>query len=392
MSSRSSCQWRRGDILLRARFLLCLVLLAAVFSACAQSTGGVIEEYLALPVVIHGHRYTLDTLVVRPDAPGRYPLALIAQGSSSAEFSPQEIRSDSFLTFAHDFAHRGWIAAVVMWRGYGTSSGGVMDDAGSCRAPEVGRFLSNHADDLQAAMISLAHRQDVDATKKALVMGLSIGGVSALAVAGRVTMPPIGAAINVSGGVYMDAQPFKPNPACHLFYDDLVIEMGRSATRAAHPGTPTLWLYAVNDPWFSPQLVWRMISAWRTAGGLAELKTFAPFQNDGHKMMLNEAGRRLLMPEIDHFLRAHGFPTWDERPWASFLTRLNNADRGLAYDYLRSGTTEKALARGSNGQGFYWYSGAATLAVARDEALKLCQQHTHEPCSIIAENFQLLAH
>jgi len=389
MSSLFACQWRRGDVPLRARFLLCVALFAAVFSARAQTTGGVIEEYLALPVVIHGNRYTLDTLVVRPDAVGRFPMALIAQGSSSPEFSPQDIRPDSFRSLAHDFAHRGWVAAVVMWRGYGTSSGSVRDDAGSCKAPEAGLFLSDHADDLQAAMISLAHRQDVDATKKALVMGLSIGGVSALTLAGRVTMPPVGVVVNVSGGVYMDAQPFKPNPACHLFYDDLVIEMGRNASQAT--AIPTLWLYAANDPWFSPQLVWRMISAYRTAGGLAELKTFPPFQNDGHKMMLSEAGRRLLLPEIDRFLRAHGFPTWDERPWEGFLGQLSYDDRVQVYDYLRSGSTEKALARGQNGQGFYWYSGAPTAAAAREAALKLCHQHTNDACTIIAENFQLFS-
>lgn len=377
---------------MRPLFSLCLALLAVAFVARAQAAGGVFEEFLALPVVIHGHRYTLDTLVVHPDAPGRYPLALIAQGSSSSEFSPQDIRPDSFRSIAHDFAHRGWTAAVVMWRGYGTSSGSVVDDAGTCKAPEAGRFLSDHADDLQAAIISLAHRSDVDSTKKALVMGLSIGGVSALTVAGRVTMPPVGAVINVSGGVYMDAQPFKPNPGCHLFYDDLVIEMGRNAHNVAttHTAIPTLWLYAANDPWFSPQLVWRMISAWRTAGGLAQLKTFPPFQNDGHKMMLSEAGRRLLLPEIDRFLRAHGFPSWDERPWEGFLGQLSYDNRALVYDYLHSGSTEKALARVPDGRGFYWYSGAATPADARDAALKLCHRRTGVTCDIIAENFQLL--
>jgi pimeloyl-ACP methyl ester carboxylesterase len=378
------------------RLVVCIALAAGFFGGRAFAGppyATVDEEQLQLAVSIRGQPYILETLIVRPsESGGRFPLALIAQGSSAPAFGPRDLHATGLRTWAHDFAHRGWVAAVVLWRGYGRSTGEISDDSGNCEVPRVGRYLNDHADDLQAAIEALATRPEVDPSRGAIIMGLSIGGASALALAGRKAALPIRAVINVSGGLYYDAQPFRPNPACDMFYNDLVIEMARyGGAAAASERVPTLWLYSANDPWFSPALAGRMLTAYRNAGGRAELTMFPPFEEDGHKMFLRETGRRMLLPEIDRFLRKNTLPTWDEGDWEPLLARLGQADQDTVLAYLRTGPTEKALALGPGGTGAYWHSGDASLEAARTGALNSCRERTGGACTIAAENFRPVA-
>ena len=384
---------------IRLGLVVCITLAASFFGwpvFADQPYPTVEEEQLELTVSVRGRSYLLETLIVRPPETGRrFPLALIAQGSSTVGFGPKDLHAAGLRTWAHDFAHRGWVAAVVIWRGYGTSTGDISEDSGNCEVPRAGRYLNDHADDLQAAMEALATRPEVDPSRGAIIMGVSIGGASALALAARKAVLPIRGVINVSGGLYYDAQPFRPNPACEMFYNDLVIEMARfgggAAAASERNGVPTLWLYAANDPWFLPALVGRMLTAYRNAGGRAELTMFPPFEEDGHKMFLRETGRRLLLPEIDRFLRRNALPTWDEGAWEPLLAKLSQADRDTVLAYLRTGPTEKALAFGRGGTGAYWHSGDASLEAARASALNSCRERTNGACTLAAENFWLVA-
>ena len=369
----------RDRLLLRVAFAGLLLGTPAGWARC-MADADVVEERLSLPVAVNGRAEKLEALLVRPAVGDHFPIALIVNGSWS---KPRELHASDLAQFAHDFAHRGWLGASVMWRGYGTSSGVDQWEAGTCTAPGTGRFLDAHADDLAAALATLRARRDVDPAI-ALGVGVSIGGASMLDLAAR-SDRPLTAVINISGGIYLDAKPFHPDPRCGPFETDLVREF--SSFGAA--GVPTLWLYAKNDPWFRPQLVGRMLDAYRAGGGKVDFNMFPPFGNDGHTLFRQDASP-LTQPAIDRFLRANQLPALaGDDAFAPLLAVLSSDDRHDVERYLRA-PTEKALAIPETGAGLYWYFGVRSLGVARREALAYCRAESKEGCRVISENQTLL--
>lgn len=270
-----------------------------------------------------------------------------------------------------------------MRRGYGASDGEAAEDAGTCAMPDVGRYLDANADDLQAALRSVARRPDAD-MGRVLAIGESSGGAAAMALAARPSVA-LSAVVNVSGGVGQRVGPFRPAPGCALFESDLVWNFARFGAAAR---APTLWLYAENDSWFRPGLVGRMRAAFTGAGGRAELVMLPPFRDDGHTMFYAAGGGRRLLPELDRFLRANKLPTWDEAPFAPLLAHMPGSGRLSVQKYL-SDPTEKALALAPGG-GAYWRQGERTAAEARKHALARCKEKAGVDCVLAADNFHPL--
>jgi len=280
----------------------------------AQSApdAAVIENSDRLPVIIGSRDYALDALIVRRPGMDKLPVALITHGANPGD--PRAATTEWLTGWAHDLAHRGWLAVAVMRRGYGKSEGEVADDAGTCTAPDVGRYLDAHADDLEATLRSIAQRPDAD-MDHVVAIGDSAGGAAVMALAARSSVR-LSAVVNVSGGLGRRLGPFRPDPACAQYDSDLVWNFARFGS-TAH--MPTLWLYAENDSWFRPGLVGRLRAAFTGSGGKAGLVMLPPFQGDGHTMFFAPGGRQLLLPELDGFLRANGLPTWDEATFATLL-------------------------------------------------------------------------
>jgi len=358
--------------------------MAFLMPAMAQTTmptADVLEEALRLPVAIGGQDYALDVMIVRRVGTDKLPVALITHGAKPG--NPRGATTDWLRGWAHDLAHRGWLAVAVMRRGYGASEGEAAENAGTCASPDVGRYLDAHADDLEAALRSVARRPDAD-MDRVLAVGDSSGGAAVMALAARKSVP-LGAMVNVSGGLAYGHQPFQHDLACAAYESDLVWNFGRFGV-SAH--MPTLWLYAENDSWFRPGLVSRMQAAFTGSGGRAQLVMLPPFQGDGHTLFSAAGGRWLLLPELDGFLRAQGLPTWDAAPFKPLLTRLSPADRPGMQEYLRQ-PTEKALALGPAG-GLYWWEGSDTLDDARAQALAYCKRKAGAGCTLAAEDFRPL--
>lgn len=362
---------------------LILTSLAGAQRAAAQIAPSteVAEEPTRLPVTIDGKAYVLDALVVRLPGEGRLPVALVTHGANPG--NPRGADLDWLRGWAHEMAHRGWLAVAVMRRGYGASEGEAADDAGTCSSPDVGRYLDAHADDLEATLHSVARRPDAD-MGRVLAIGDSAGGAAVMALAAR-TAVPLAGVVNVSGGLLRRLGPFRPDPACAPYESDLVWNFARFGAAAR---MPTLWLYAENDSFFRPGLVSRMRAAFTGSGGRADLVMLPPFRDDGHAMFFAPGGRRLLLPELDRFLRTNGLPTWDEAVFASLLTRLSLRDRQGIEDYLRL-PAEKALALAPAG-GVYWSQSRPTGDDARTEALTYCKQQVRADCTLAAVNFHLV--
>ena len=224
--------------------------------------------------------------MVRPAKPeGRLPVALITHGKNAKAADNQYVRADMMLAQARDLAARGWLAVVVIRRGYGQSDGipGVSRGAAymSCENGDLSRGFDVEADDLEAALKVIAERPDADGSR-AIAIGQSLGGGAVLALAARRPAGLLGV-VNVSGGVWRTTP--EGNVCGH---DTLVSAM---ATFGARTRVPSLWLYAENDSLFPPDLVNRMRDAYAKAGGRAELQMLSPVLHDGHYLFADFSGR-----------------------------------------------------------------------------------------------------
>ena len=230
-------------------------------SATASATAGMdnelLEERTFLTVQNDKGRFRLEALVVKPaKADGRLPIALITHGKNAKAAENQALRADMMLPQARDFAARGWLAVVVLRRGYGQSDGlpGVSRGAAymACENADLARGFEVEADDLDGALKVVAARPDADGSR-AIAIGQSLGGGVVLAFAARRPAGLLGV-VNVSGGAWRTNG--EGNVCQH---DDLVAAM---ATLGARTRIPTLWLYAENDSLFPPELVTRMRDAY----------------------------------------------------------------------------------------------------------------------------------
>jgi hypothetical protein len=92
----------------RSLLLAASIVLAVLPCAAAEFH----QEEFRIPFASGSGSY--EALLVRPDEPGQYPLALINQGSPRSAADRPDMTPLSMLPEALEFARRGWAAVVVM--------------------------------------------------------------------------------------------------------------------------------------------------------------------------------------------------------------------------------------------------------------------------------------
>lgn len=285
---------------MRARWLVGLGL-AFGLGVAAASAQGLSAEAIRVPMDAAGPD-GLEALVVTPGTPGRHPLALISHGSPRSAADRPGMSPRGMLPQMNAFARRGFVAAAVMRRGYGTSPGGWAEGYGPCDAPDYLSAGRAGAADLRAAIAALARRPDVDPAR-ILAIGRSAGGFATLALT-EAPPPGLVAAISFAGGR-------GSRQADRVCSEGVLVDAVR--TFGSRSRVPTLWVYAENDRFFRPPLAARLVAAFREGGGRATFVAAPAYGADGHGLF-SLGGQPVWEPIVDAFLAAHGLSNAETVP------------------------------------------------------------------------------
>lgn len=352
---------------------LLFVFLSLAVPASAQNY---FREELRIPFAQAGAK-GLQVILIRPNAAGRYPLAIISHGSPRNAAERMKMTPHSLLPQATEFARRGWAVAIVMRRGYG-NSGGAYAESTVCNSADYVTSGRNGAADIRTAILFLMQRPDIDPSR-IIAVGQSAGGFSSIALSED---PPRGliAVINFAGG----RGSRKPDEVCSP--ERLIEAFGVFGKRSR---VPTLWVYTQNDRFFDAKLAARFHEAFVKAGGNADFTMHPAFDEDGHRLF--SRGVALWTPIVDEFLHKNKLTLRNELlplPKSDLAPPRGLSERGRAeFEKYLAAAPNKAFAVSPQGQ-FGWRSGRGTEDDARNGALENCRKHSSE-CAIYAINDKL---
>jgi dienelactone hydrolase len=360
-----------------------LPLLMVLVTGAAAAEERLLVEETFLPVEIKGQAYKLEALVMKEaGAPGRLPVAIVTHGQAGEVEQRERVAARSQARTAREFARRGWLAVVVVRRGFGRSEGRQFHALRGCRNGDFAPMLDEQADDLEAAIKVIGRRSDAD-LNQVIALGVSVGGATVLNLATR-ELPGLKAVVNVSGGIRPVAREGAPPPTCKP--EDLKPVF---ATFGERGKVPTLWLYAENDSFFPGDYVRQLHETFVVKGGRADFHMFEPIGQDGHTMFVHVDGMLRWIPALDRFLRANKLPSYDPAPLVAAVKELNLTSPGRAvFARYHGRPLEKALAISQSNRFVYAQSGQSDLQEAEAKARAACEERAKEPCRIVLRNFE----
>jgi dienelactone hydrolase len=347
------------------------VLLILFTTAARASDGSLLSTHLMLPVTISGNELPLESFVVRPDHPGRFPLVLVTHGTPGVDGDAffREILNRSPVGYskaAVAFAQRGYAVVSIMRRGFGRSGGGFSESLR--KACDYLPAVRVSAEDVIAAVISLRKEPWVDADH-VILLGHSTGGLAVTAAAAENPAGVVGI-LNFDGGEHALSA---SGQACEP--DNLVNTMAALGRTAR---VPELWIYAENDQSYGPDLARRMFGAYTAGGAPAQLRVLPPFGENGHDLVM-AAPADNWFSSVEPFLAGLALPTAPAVSLPLFAElpippgALPVCQKGFA-NYLANPDDAKAFA--VSRQGGCGTGAGRTVDEARENAVTACKINT----------------
>lgn len=287
------------------RLVCCMGLLAV--TAAAQAA--LHEEQLDVPVQVRDIRgkdiaQTIKVTVFFDDAwTAPVPVLVLNHGRASDPADRVKVGRARFFDASKFFVKRGFMVAVPTRVGYGVSGGEDVEDSGPCSRKNYLPGFSAAAVQTLAVLDAVRHRSGA-APDRAVVIGQSYGGATAVAVA-SMNPPGVQASINFAGGSGGNPQTRPEQPCAQSSLQD----MFRGYGQTAH--VPMLWIYTANDRFFGPRLPKEWFDAYVSAGAKAEFEQFPAHGEDGH--LLFARFPEVWQPRVASFLDALGFTVAAER-------------------------------------------------------------------------------
>lgn len=358
----------------RMRRLGCVFgLLVLLLSPAAADPAlpGLDRQDRMLPITLaDGSQVKLETMILRPDRPGRFPLVLLVHGTlpgtgDALRAALARETPASLLNPAVAFAQRGYAVASIMRRGFGHSDGPFAETlSGPCDDRDYLGVARIAAEDVTGALAALRGEPWVE-PDRVLLMGHSTGGFAVTAAAASNAAGVVGV-LNFEG-----AHGSVPGHTCSP--DRLVADAGIFGSTAR---IPALWLYAENDRSAPPALGRRMFDAYVASGAPAQFQILPPFGVDGHAMVpMGPAD--VWLPAVESFLHQLHLPTsvLVELPPPATIpppVPLNAACAGYFDAYVKAWTDAKAYAWNRDGHCSSVTVAQRTADDAKREALRQC--------------------
>ena len=283
-------------IILRLRVLAVLVPLAGCTGSAPPAARPVIPASGLPFTAAFDSTTTLTGRICAPEGPGPWPIALLNHGSAASpaarpDMQPMTCQAPPVRWFT---AH-GYLTIMPLRRGFGASGGAVAEDTCLCAEADFAASAEAGADDIAASLAAARHLPWVR-PDNALVVGQSTGGWAALAYAGR-NDPGVRAVIAFAPG-----RGAKVYPPPHSVYRPDLLEAA-AAQLGARSRLPVLWIAALNDSYFPPEVTAGLHRAYTGAGGQAVLAMVNPFFDEGHALYSAPGGADLWGPLIENFLQ-----------------------------------------------------------------------------------------
>jgi dienelactone hydrolase len=273
------------------------------------------------------------------------------------------------------------LAVIVPTRvGYGENYGSFdPESSGGCDRMRVEPMAQAASDQVLAALAWARGQPELDVSRW-VALGVSVGGVTSLAVALR-QPPGLVAAINFAGGAggnpeQRPADPCQPEHLARLW-----------STQAGRAQVPSLWLYWDNDRYWGPDIPRRWARAWAEGGGQLEFHALGPVGVDGHSGMSLDMDH--WVPLVEAFLARVGFERTGivARPRPTSYAAVSDIDRvplplsvrENLYRRFLAAPLPRAFAIGPGGQ-----AGYATGDWSLGRALGFCQSRRGESCALYA--------
>lgn len=322
---------------------------------------------------------TITLTSYRPDGPGPHPLVIMNHGRATQDKRAQQGRQ-RYEGLARYLVSKGFAVIVPTRVGYGDSFGSFdPESTGDCRALQPQAAAQAASDQVLATLAHAKTLPWVDTTRW-VVMGQSMGGFTAMAVAGR-RPPGLAAAINFAGGAAGNPDTRSGNPCG----PQVLARLWKA--QAAESKVPMLWLYWLNDRYWGEEIPRTWAAAWREGGGQLEFNQLPPVGSDGHQGLTTDMDH--WVPLVEAFLARAGFTKSGlvPRPPATEFAKIDEADKVPTTDAVREGLyrrflaarTPRAFAVGPQGA-----AGYASGDWALGKALGYCQARHGPPCKLYA--------
>jgi dienelactone hydrolase len=350
------------------------------------------EEVQRLPVTVRdmfgreeSHRIALT--VFRPAGDGPFPLVVMSHGRANQDRRAEQNGRQRFETLARYLVQKGFVVMVPTRVGYGDTFGGSTgqfdpEDAGGCNNTRPEAMALAASSQVLAAVEHGKTLPYVDTTRW-VAMGVSVGGLTTLAVASR-NPPGLVAAINFAGGT--NGNPVeRPGQPCGTTALETLWRK-----QAATAPVPMLWLYWQHDLYWGAKQPLRWAAAWKDGGGTLDFHMLPPWGTepaDGHNGL--GADMNTWVPLVEAYLAKVGFTRSGlvERPPASGFAQVAQVEavpiapdrRTSLYARFLQAKSPRAFAIGPGGVAAW---AAGDWAAGR--ALGNCQWRSGKTCKLYA--------
>lgn len=342
------------------------------------------EEVQHIPVTVkdlYGREVSrrIPLTIFKPAGDGPHPLVIFSHGRAPVDRRAQQSR----LRFEHAarvLVNQGFVVIVPTRVGYGETYGDFdPEDAGGCSQMRIAPMSQAASDQVLATLEHARSLPYVDASRW-VAMGVSVGGLTTLAVAAR-KPPGLVAAINFAGGAGGDPER-RPGQPCMPSNIERHWE-----TLATQTTLPLLWLYWENDRYWGAEHPKRWAQAWQQGGGALQFHLLPAVGADGHSGLSIDMNS--WVPLVETYLAQAGFTRSAvvPRPPATAFAAIAEVEKMPTTQTVRDSLVQRflaskvprALALGPDGA-----AGYASGDWALGRALGFCQARRGVLCKLYA--------